>query len=664
MKRIFFLLIAASGALSAIAQTQAPTATQTQVQGHTHLVDPNKPKYAADSLLGPWVIDVNLLGGALTQNITQSNTNANYLNGVNLNTGHLKFTNGMSFGGDVQLGYFFGKKRHWGIGTGLMYLYQQGDMTLDNYHVEYQATDGQGKVYRQLITANQPIKEALQTSNYNIPLVLKYKNRFSKTLGFTGDAGLLFNVQEHNSYKTNASFDYEAIYQYNHDGVTTSYDNSPTPSPNDVLFTKAQLSHTLPAGTDINGYFNTLHNVDGYNVGLGVKPNSDHGSVSYTTGSVGFIIQPSLNVFLSDYVALNFGLYYIYQNFSNSVKSGYRVTNGLGEYSSELNSVSASANQSYGLNIGVRFMFGRRAPMISDEDAYAPSMCGLSDGRIAINGLHADDSVVVEYQMNGVAQTPVRTMTDSDGTATIKNLMAANYDSIRVTMRKRHASGIPVMLVNPPMSITFESMTNPSAFDKCDGTITLNIARPGQSVTISYNVNGTPKSATAVISSNNKIILTGLCGGNYTNITATLGVCSASAMDVTLVSPPAPPPPPPAPVEPAITVSTPILFEINKTVIREDSHPIIELAVEKLNADKDALVIVNGYTDITGKPAYNKVLSIRRAEAVKKELMKMGVSAKRIKIVGHGSSDPAASNDTPEGMAKNRRAVMHLNIGE
>jgi outer membrane protein OmpA-like peptidoglycan-associated protein len=354
----------------------------------------------------------------------------------------------------------------------------------------------------------------------------------------------------------------------------------------------------------------------------------------------------------------------MYQNFSNTVKNGYRLTDRVGDYSSVLNTVSSTAAQSYGLNIGVRFLFGRRAPMIADEDAYNPTMCGLSDGKIAINGLHPEDSVVVNYTMGGVAQTPVRTMTDTDGTVTLNGLTAGNYDTIKVTMRKRSATGIPVTLTNPPMVITFESSTNPTAFDKCDGTITLNIPRPGNSVTINYNVDGAPKTATAMIPSNSKVILTGLCGGNYTQITATMGVCSAGGIDVKLVAPPAPPPPPPAPVEPPITVSSPILFEINKTVIREDSHPIIELAVEKLNADKDAIVVVNGYTDITGKPAYNKALSIRRAEAVKKELMKMGIKAKRIKIVGHGSNDPAASNDTPEGMAKNRRAVMHLNIGE
>ena len=104
--------------------------------------------------------------------------------------------------------------------------------------------------------------------------------------------------------------------------------------------------------------------------------------------------------------------------------------------------------------------------------------------------------------------------------------------------------------------------------------------------------------------------------------------------------------------------------DINKTIIREASYPVLEFAVRKLNEDKDSYVIVDGYTDITGQPAYNRGLSLRRAQAVKTKLKSMGVSAKRIKVVGHGASSPAATNDTEEGRMQNRRAVMHLSVGE
>jgi OOP family OmpA-OmpF porin len=58
------------------------------------------------------------------------------------------------------------------------------------------------------------------------------------------------------------------------------------------------------------------------------------------------------------------------------------------------------------------------------------------------------------------------------------------------------------------------------------------------------------------------------------------------------------------------------------------------------------------------------VLSLRRAQAVKNKLIDMGIDAKRVKVVGHSEENPVAPNDTPENKLKNRRAVMHLSVGE
>ena len=201
MKRIL-LFIAGFATLSATAQDQKHT-------------------YARDSSLSRWVIDVNFLGGGVTQTFTAANTAGNYLNSVNTNTGKLGFENGAAFGGDAQLGFFFGHNRHWGIGTGVLYLREMGNTTLDNFHVEYQSTDANGNTFRQLVTGNS-INEKMTIDNFNIPLVLKYKARFSKHWGFAADAGALFNLQMKNGYNTNAAFDYEAIYKLNPNGDGTS----------------------------------------------------------------------------------------------------------------------------------------------------------------------------------------------------------------------------------------------------------------------------------------------------------------------------------------------------------------------------------------------------------------------------------------------------------
>ena len=146
MKKLFFLLIAGHASLSAIGQNNA-----------------SKP-YTADKDLSRWVLDVNLLGGGFNQKMDMAATAPNYLNGISVNTGNAGAKSGGTIGGDLQLGYFFDKARHWGIGTGLLYLREHGDVTLDNFHAEYQSVDNNGYTFRQVVTAN-PITEEVRMDN-------------------------------------------------------------------------------------------------------------------------------------------------------------------------------------------------------------------------------------------------------------------------------------------------------------------------------------------------------------------------------------------------------------------------------------------------------------------------------------------------------------------
>lgn len=653
MKKLFFLLIAANGVLSATAQMNDSTA---------------KKQFHTDAELQHWVVDVNLLGGILTQDLTTANSTGNYLNALSdANYGKLKFTNGTSFGFDAQLGYFFGNSNHFGVGAGIMYLSQMGDATLDQFHVQFQSTDGFNNTSREIITANQPIKEALNITNINIPIVLKYKDRFSKRFGITVDAGVLYNIQEKNMYKTNASFDYEEIIKNvstTGGGNITVYDNSLVPSTSDLTITKNWFNGTSHPGETIQQYFN-YEQSKGYNVGLGVTPNNKSGSVSYQTGSIGFLIQPSLNYYLSDNVALNIGGYYIMQTFNTSAMNGYHLTDKPGDYSSVLNNVTKSANQSYGLNIGVRFFFGKKAEKqaITAEDVANPTACGLTDGSITLHGLKPGKDVNVNYTINGVTNSLFTgTQVAPDGTVKIPKLGAGAYTNISAIIGKHHLDGYPVNLVNPSLNISAYS-TNPSAAGVCDGTITISGLRAGEKATVNYSFNGSPKPAyTTTVSSNNTVVLTGLCGGRYGNIVIEMAGCTANGSDMVLTDPkPVVKEEPVTPKEPPLAdISTPILFEVGKTKIHASSYPTLENAIEQVKKDDKFYILCEGHTDNTGTDKINDLLSFRRAEAVKRYLIKHGVSADRIVAIGRGSKMPMVPNDTPENRAKNRRVVMTL----
>lgn len=67
---------------------------------------------------------------------------------------------------------------------------------------------------------------------------------------------------------------------------------------------------------------------------------------------------------------------------------------------------------------------------------------------------------------------------------------------------------------------------------------------------------------------------------------------------------------------------------------------------------------IAGHTDSRGSSEENQQLSEERAEAVLLYLVNAGESRDRFEVVGYGENDPAGTNDTEEGRARNRRIVF------
>ena len=79
-----------------------------------------------------------------------------------------------------------------------------------------------------------------------------------------------------------------------------------------------------------------------------------------------------------------------------------------------------------------------------------------------------------------------------------------------------------------------------------------------------------------------------------------------------------------------------------------------------MKENKDIKVLLVGHTDSSGPDNLNLNLSIQRANAVKKLLVKKGADASRITIKGEGEQKPVANKYTEEGKAKNRRIEIIL----
>ncbi len=103
-----------------------------------------------------------------------------------------------------------------------------------------------------------------------------------------------------------------------------------------------------------------------------------------------------------------------------------------------------------------------------------------------------------------------------------------------------------------------------------------------------------------------------------------------------------------------------IFFVRAKAIIEPVSYAELDRVVTILESDSTLRLRVEGYTDSEGTDERNQRLSDRRARSVVIYLTRHGISQIRMQFVGYGSKKPIADNDTPEGMAQNRRVEMIL----
>jgi peptidoglycan-associated lipoprotein len=101
-----------------------------------------------------------------------------------------------------------------------------------------------------------------------------------------------------------------------------------------------------------------------------------------------------------------------------------------------------------------------------------------------------------------------------------------------------------------------------------------------------------------------------------------------------------------------------IFFDYDGFVVAPEYRQLIEAHAKYLVANKGARLRIEGNTDERGSREYNLALGQRRADAVRRSLVLLGVSDSQIETVSFGEEKPSMQGSTEEAWRANRRADL------
>lgn len=105
-----------------------------------------------------------------------------------------------------------------------------------------------------------------------------------------------------------------------------------------------------------------------------------------------------------------------------------------------------------------------------------------------------------------------------------------------------------------------------------------------------------------------------------------------------------------------------INFDYDKSVIKPMYFDDLDKIVKVLRRHPEATALIEGHADRlrTSKAGYNRRLSERRAEAVRKYIADKGVDAGRMRAVGYGFDRPKVAHNLLTGTPENRRVEVYI----
>ena len=103
-----------------------------------------------------------------------------------------------------------------------------------------------------------------------------------------------------------------------------------------------------------------------------------------------------------------------------------------------------------------------------------------------------------------------------------------------------------------------------------------------------------------------------------------------------------------------------VLFDYDKSELRDDARAILKSAMGTLERNPNADILITGNADIRGSEQYNQKLGERRAASVKQFMIDQNLPEDRIRILSRGKLDALAPVHDLVGMQKDRNAQFMI----
>lgn len=104
-----------------------------------------------------------------------------------------------------------------------------------------------------------------------------------------------------------------------------------------------------------------------------------------------------------------------------------------------------------------------------------------------------------------------------------------------------------------------------------------------------------------------------------------------------------------------------IYFDTNNYFLNEEKNTLLKSEVLPLiKSDAKIVIIVEGHCDERGSNLYNKKLGKKRAQEIKKFLVKSGIKSTKISVVSYGENKPVDAGHDENAWSKNRRSEIIL----